>query len=134
MVTAGVGLRAHPRKKAVVTTTAARRTFAAAVLPADAMRFKKTNVYHTGRRVVRFVSWLSKCQSAQWALPIIGAKNGAQQAGAVLSWIVERGAVLWCGAMAMAHHTHHGQVRACVMAHTTHTPSYTPHWGWGGDQ
>ena len=61
------------------------------------------------------------------ALSIIGAKNGAQQASAVLSW----GSVLWCGAMAIAHHTHHGQVRACVMAHTTHTPSYTPHWGWG---
>ena len=62
------------------------------------------------------------------ALPIIGAKHGAQQAGAVLSW----GAVLWCGAMAMAHHTHHGQVRACEMAHTTHTHRHTHRTGVGG--
>ena len=46
--------------------------------------------------------------------------------------VVERGAVLWCRAMAMAHHTDHGQVRACAaMAHTTHTAIHTALGGGG---
>ena len=121
-------MRAHPRKQAVVTTTAARRTFAAAVLPTNAMRVQENaRLAHGPSRGSFCFLVIQVPKYTMGALSIIGAKNGAQQASAVLSW----GSVLWCGAMAIAHHTHHGQVRACVMAHTTHTPSYTPHWGWG---